>query len=68
MNKKRTSNADDSIRYGKVLLVNNFITERGFYTIRIVEYEKYVYFHKMLNGEVVEFKKIGKAVMYREEK
>lgn len=56
------------IRYGKILKTNNFNTPLGMYTIRIVDYEGYIYFHKMRGGEVVEILKIGKSMMHREEK
>lgn len=39
---------------GKILKTNNFDTKKGYYTIRIVEYKDELYFHKMLNGRVVE--------------
>lgn len=39
---------------GEILKINNFDTKKGYYTIRIVEYKDELYFHKMLNGCVVE--------------
>lgn len=39
---------------GEILKINNFDTKKGYYTIRIVEYKDELYFHKMLNGRVVE--------------
>lgn len=68
MIKKNKMDPMDYVRYGKLLKVNNFQTPFGFYTIRIVEYEGYVYFHKMRGGKVLEVIKVGKSMMYREEK
>lgn len=65
---KKVSLAEDVLKYGNVIKINNFITQRGMYTIRIVEYENKVFFHKMLNGEVVECVNIGKTTAYRSEK
>lgn len=45
----------DAERYGEYLKVNNFLTIKGTYTVRIIKYEGSIYFHKMLNGKVVEF-------------
>lgn len=42
------------LREGTIIKVNNFYTEKGCYTIRIVSYKDKLYFHKMLNGKVVE--------------
>lgn len=39
---------------GIILKTNNFDTKKGYYTIRIIEYKDELYFHKMLNGRVVE--------------
>lgn len=56
-NKKVTPK--EAERYGKYLKVNNFDTERGRYTIRIIKYDGKIYFHKMLNGKVREFLELG---------
>lgn len=47
----------DLLRYGKILKANSFSTDRGYYTIRIIEYKMAIYFHKMKDGKVVEIKK-----------
>lgn len=49
----------DLLRYGKILKVNNFQTEKGYYTIRLISYEGVIYFHKMKNGIQVEIKKLN---------
>ena len=46
--------------YGKLLFRNSFDTVKGFYTIRVFEYEGNFYLHKMKNGQVVEIKNINK--------
>lgn len=48
----------DLLRYGKILKVNNFQTEKGYYTIRLISYEGAIYFHKMKNGVQVEIKRL----------
>lgn len=55
-NTKR-SLSSELLRYGKILKVNNFNTDRGYYTIRLIDYKKAIYFHKMKDGKVVEIKK-----------
>ena len=42
------------LREGLILKANNFDTVKGHYTIRIILYNGKLYFHKMLNGSVVE--------------
>lgn len=42
------------LREGVILKANTFETPRGCYTIRIILHEGILYFHKMLNGNVVE--------------
>lgn len=41
-------------------MVNNFYTEKGIYTLRVMEYHGEFYIHKMKNGEVVEIKNLNK--------
>lgn len=54
----RRNLGQDLLRYGKILKVNNFQTEKGYYTIRLISYEGAIYFHKMKNGVQVEIKRI----------
>lgn len=49
------------LREGKIIKVNNFDTAKGCYTIRIVSYNDKLYFHKMLNGKVVEVVNLNPA-------
>ena len=49
----------DLLRYGEILKKNNFQTERGYYTIRLIRYDDAIYFHKMKNGMQVEIKKLN---------
>ena len=49
------------LREGTIIKVNHFDTAKGFYTIRIVSYNDKLYFHKMLNGKVVEVVNLNPA-------
>lgn len=49
------------LREGTIIKVNNFYTAKGCYTIRIVSYNGNLYFHKMLNGNVVEVVNLNPA-------
>ena len=42
------------LQYGLIIKTNSFDTVKGCYTIRIIQYKGNLYFHKMLNGSVVE--------------
>lgn len=42
------------LKSGEIIKKNDFETNRGFYTIRIIKHEGKLYFHKMKNGETVE--------------
>ena len=57
LHSKRLPKNSDLLRYGAILQVNNFETKRGYYTIRIIQYNGAIYYHKMKNGKVVEIKK-----------
>lgn len=45
---------------GHILKANTFDTAKGCYTIRIISYKGDLYFHKMLNGNVVELVNLNK--------
>lgn len=45
---------------GHILKANTFDTAKGCYTIRIISYKGNLYFHKMLNGKVVELINLSK--------
>lgn len=54
---------DDSLRYGNILTDNIvFGTPKGICTdyvrIRTISYDNRIFYHKMVNGEVVEFKEL----------
>ena len=49
---------EDVLRYGEVIINEEFV-EYGSIRIRIISYGGSIYYHKMVNGEVVEFKEIG---------
>ena len=51
----------DVLRYGKVIINEEFV-EYGSIRIRIISYNGSIYYHKMVNGDVVEFKEIGLAM------
>ena len=54
---------DDVLRYGTVLtndeLYDHSYSMNKYVRIRIITYNGIIYYHKMVNGEVVEFKKVG---------
>ena len=50
----------DVLRYGKVISDESFVLYSGQNVrIRIISYNDYIYYHKMADGEVVDFKPIG---------
>ena len=54
---------DDALRYGEVLTDDiNFGESKGICTdyirIRTISYDNRIFYHKMVNGEVVEFKEL----------
>lgn len=50
----------DVLRYGEVINDENFVLYSGQNVrIRIISYNDYIYYHKMADGEVVDFKPIG---------
>ena len=52
---------EDVLRYGEVIINEEFV-EYGSIRIRIISYGGSIYYHKMANGDVVEFKEIGLAM------
>lgn len=52
---------EDVLRYGEVIINEEFV-EYGSIRIRVISYNGSIYYHKMINGEVVEFKEIGLAM------
>ena len=53
--------SQDILRYGEVIINEEFV-EYGSIRIRIISYGGSIYYHKMVNGDVVEFKEIGLAM------
>ena len=50
----------DVLRYGEVISDESFVLYSGQNVrIRIISYNDYIYYHKMADGEVVDFKPIG---------
>ena len=50
----------DVLRYGEIINDESFVLYSGQNVrIRIISYNDYIYYHKMVNGEVVDFKSIG---------
>lgn len=60
-------NSENVLRYGWVITDDSFgetVTEFGQHNairIRLISYYDKLYYHKMIDGEVVEFKVVGKA-------
>lgn len=52
--------SENLMHYGNLLFRNSFDTVKGYYTIRVYEYEDNFYVHKMKNGQVVEIKNLNK--------
>ena len=50
----------DVLRYGEIISDESFILSDGQnIRIRIISYNDYIYYHKMTDGEVADFKPIG---------
>ena len=50
----------DVLRYGEIINDESFVLYSGQNVrIRIISYNDYIYYHKMVDGEVVDFKPIG---------
>ena len=50
----------DVLRYGEIINDESFVLYSGQnIRIRIISYNDYIYYHKMTDGEVVDFKPIG---------
>ena len=48
------------LRYGEVINDESFVLYSGQNVrIRIISYNDYIYYHKMVDGEVVDFKPVG---------
>ena len=50
----------DVLRYGEIISDESFVLYSGQNVrIRIISYNDYIYYHKMADGEIVDFKCIG---------
>lgn len=47
------------LRYGKYVLDEQMFDGLDDRRMRVIVYDRHVYYHKMINGEIVEFKKVG---------
>ena len=51
---------EDVLRYGEIITDESYVLYNGQNVrIRIISYNDYIYYHKMADGEVVDFKPIG---------
>lgn len=61
---KKLVTSDDVLRYGDVLTDDNLYTiefcpkKENYTRIRTISYDNRIFYHKMVNGEVVEFKEL----------
>ena len=66
---KKLMAPDDVLRYGEILIDDNImedildetgynISDTNIIRIRIIRYESRIFYHKMINGGVVEFKEL----------
>lgn len=54
---------EDALRYGEVIVDEEFVPYgRWHVRVRIISYSGSVYYHKMVDGEVIDFKEIGLAM------
>ena len=54
----------DVLRYGEVINDESYVLNNGQNVrIRIISYNDHIYYHKMVDGEVVDFKIIGFGVL-----
>ena len=54
--------AENVMRCGNILEDTEIIGKYSYYRIKIMAYEKEIYYIKMQDGEIVTFKKIGKEI------
>lgn len=54
-------NVNEALRYGNILTDDNYYVDGlngGSHRIRTISYDNRIFYHKMINGEVVEFKEL----------
>ena len=55
-------NADDVLRYGTILTDDDFCDDLAcIFRVKVMSCQDSIYYIRMVNGEVVEFKKVGVA-------
>ena len=64
---KKLAMPDDALRYGDVLTNDelycemtgaDWFSDYGYVRIRTISYDNRIFYHKMINGEVIEFKEL----------
>lgn len=50
--------AKDVLRYGEIIADEMYDTWRNTYRLRVIKYEDELYWHKMVDGNLVEFKEL----------
>ena len=58
---KKLVTPDDALRYGNILTDDSYYVDGlngGSHRIRTISYDNRIFYHKMVNGEVVEFKEL----------
>lgn len=49
----------DMLRYGEIILESNYVTwDKHRYRLRTIRYEGHLYEHRMVDGKVVEFRRL----------
>lgn len=48
----------DVLRYGDIIVDEMYDTWRNTYRLRVIRYEGKLYWHKMVDGELIEFKSL----------
>lgn len=54
-------NSGDILRYGKIVTDDDVLWGNHAVRIRLISYNGNLYYHKMVNGDVVERRKVGRA-------
>ena len=54
----KSLNEHEVLLYGKYILDEQMFDVAGDRRMRVIVYERHVYYHKMVNGETVEFRKL----------
>lgn len=50
--------AKDVLRYGEIVVDEMYDTWRNTYRLRVVRYENKLYWHKMVDGKLMEFRSL----------